>query len=229
MLNVLDFSDKRIVDGSLTSRVYYALERAILDGVYPDGSSLTESKISSELNVSRTPVREALFRLEQEGLVRIIHNKGAVVTGVSLADIRDIYAIRMQVEGLASRWAAERATPEQIHRMQEIVELEMFYAEKHDIQQTRHLDSVFHSELYDASGSSPLRRTLSTYHNYVGRARERSFARGDRPILAAREHSGILSAIIEKNGDLAEKLTREHISNALTNLLASIDNGAERE
>ena len=226
---MLDFTEKKNSDGSLTSRVYSALEKAILDGVYPDGSSLTESRISSELNVSRTPVREALFRLEQEGLVRIVHNKGAVVTGVSLEDIRAIYTIRMQVEGLASRWAAERASDEQIKRMHEIVDLEMFYARKTDIAQTRNLDSLFHSELYEASGSNPLRRTLSTYHSYIGRARERSFARKDRPILAAKEHMGILDAIISKDGDLAEKLTREHISNALSNLLKSIDEGsAER-
>ncbi|MBE6938700.1 MAG: GntR family transcriptional regulator [Ruminococcaceae bacterium] len=226
---MLDFTEKKNGDGSLTSRVYAALEKGILDGVYPDGSSLTENKLSSELNVSRTPVREALFRLEQEGLVRIVHNKGAVVTGVSLADIRDIYTIRMQIEGLASRWAAERASDQQIKRMHEIVDLEMFYASKTDIGQTRNLDSLFHSELYEASGSNPLRRTLSTYHSYIGRARERSFARGDRPVLAAKEHMGILDAIISKDGDLAEKLTREHISNALSNLLKSIDEGsAER-
>ncbi|MBR4942166.1 MAG: GntR family transcriptional regulator [Clostridia bacterium] len=219
---MLDFSENKMVDGSLTSKVYAALERDILDGVYPDGFSLTESKISAELKVSRTPVREALFRLEQEGLVRIVHNKGAVVIGVSLDDIRDIYTIRMQVEGLASRWAAERATDEHIRRMREIVDLEMFYAQKSDVQQTRHLDSLFHSALYEACGSNPLRKTLSTYHSYIGRAREKSFARGDRPVLAAKEHMGILDAIVSKNGDLAEKLTREHISNAMANLLASI-------
>lgn len=220
---MLDFGEKKTGDGSLTSRVYAILERDILDGVYPDGTSLTESRISSDLKVSRTPVREALFRLEQEGLVRIVHNKGAVVTGVSQKDICDIYAIRMQVEGLASRWAAERASDEQIKRMREIVELESFYAEKDDIQQSRNLDSLFHSELYEASGSNPLRRTLSTYHSYIGRARETSFARGNRPVAAAKEHSGIIEAIAQKNGDLAEKLTREHIANALENLLASLE------
>ena len=227
---MLDFSDKKNTDGSLTSRVYHALERAILDGEYPDGCSLTESKISSELNVSRTPVREALFRLEQEGLVRIVHNKGAVVTGVSLDDIRDIYAIRMHIEGLASRWAAERASDEMIRRMREILDLEMFYAQKADIQQTRNLDSLFHSELYEASGSNPLRRTLSTYHSYIGRARERSFARGDRPLVAAKEHLEILDAVAAKNGDLAERLTRDHISNALINLLATVEesNGEQK-
>ena len=220
---MLDFNEIKAGDGSLTSRVYAVLERDILDGVYPDGTSLTESRISSELNVSRTPVREALFRLEQEGLVSIVHNKGAVVRGVSSDDIRDIYTLRMQIEGLASRWAAERGTPEQLQKMREILELERFYAQKGDVQQSRNLDSVFHAALYEASGSSPLRRTLSAYHSYIGRARERSFGHGDRPLVSVSEHERILDAVCAHDGDLAEALTREHIKNALESFLAAME------
>ena len=89
--------------GSLTSRVFHKIEKDIVDGTYPPGQNLTECRLCETLGVSRTPVREALFQLEQEGLVRITHNKGAVVVGVSEKDIDDIYTIRMQIEGLASK------------------------------------------------------------------------------------------------------------------------------
>ena len=208
--------------GSLTSRVFHRIEKDIVDGTYRPGENLTESKLCESLGVSRTPVREALFQLEQEGLVRITHNKGAVVVGVSEKDINDIYTIRMQIEGLASKWAAERITAEEKKRLEEIVELEAFYAARGNVEQSRNLDHSFHDGLYAASGSNPLRNTLRTFHNYIGRARENSFKTGDRAVVAAAEHRAILDAITAGDGELAERLTREHIVNAKANLFRFI-------
>ena len=208
--------------GSLTSRVFHKIEKDIVDGTYPPGQQLTESRQCDTLGVSRTPVREARFQLEQEGLVRITHNKGAVVVGVSEKDIDDIYTIRMQIEGLASKWAAERITDAEKKRLAEIVELEAFYAERGNVEQSRYLDHSFHDGLYAASGSNPLRITLRTFHNYIGRARENSFKTGDRAMIAAAEHRAILEAINMGDGERAERLTREHIVNAKANLLRFI-------
>ena len=208
--------------GSLTSRVFHKIEKDILDGTYAPGAGLTEAKLCETLGVSRTPVREALFQLEQEGLIRIAHNRGAVVIGISEKDIDDIYTIRMQIEGLASKWAAERITEQEKTRLAEIVELAIFYAEKGNIEQTWYLDHSFHDGLYTASGSNPLCNTLRTYHNYVGRAREKSFKTGDRAIVAAQEHKKILDAVVAGDGELAEQLTRQHIIMAKANLLKFI-------
>ena len=89
-------------DRSLRIRVFNAIENAILDGEYKDGDSLNELRLSKELGISRTPVREALMQLELEGLVRSVPNKGAVVVGVTEKDIHDIYEIRIRIEGLAA-------------------------------------------------------------------------------------------------------------------------------
>ncbi len=89
---------------SLADKVFKKLEEEILNGALKAGENLTELRISARLGVSRTPVREAIHRLEQDGLVQLTPNKGAVVVGVSEKDLRDIYAIRMKLEGLASRW-----------------------------------------------------------------------------------------------------------------------------
>lgn len=224
VVNMINLFDDSEVKNSLTSRVFRQVEREILDGTLAPGSALTEMKLSQQLGVSRTPVREALFQLEQEGLVNIIPNKGAVVVGITKKDIEDIYTIRMQIEGLASKWAAERITPQETKRLKEIVELEMFYAKRGDILQSRNLDTTFHSALYDASGSKPLKNTLKAFHNYIGKARETSFGSGGRALISAIEHMRILEAIQKGDGGLAESLTNQHIKNAKANLLDSMKN-----
>ena len=208
--------------GSLTSKVFKNLEEKILEGSLAPGESLTENRLSEEYGVSRTPVREALFQLELEGLVRITPNKGAVVVGISEQDIEDIYTIRMSIEGLASRWAAQRITKEELNRLSEIVDLQRFYVERGDITQCWYLDGAFHSVIYDASRSNPLRNTLKGFHNYIRRAREASFHVGDRARIANEEHAMILEAIKNGNGEDAERLTSEHIALAKANLLRTI-------
>lgn len=89
-------------DQSLRGRVFRRLREDILSGVYKENDELREAAIGEELGVSRTPVREALRQLELEGLVSIIPNKGAYVTGISLKDVHDIYMIRSMLEGLCA-------------------------------------------------------------------------------------------------------------------------------
>ena len=205
-------------DRSLRIRVFNAIENAILDGEYRDGDSLNELKLSKELGVSRTPVREALMQLELEGLVRNVPNKGAVVIGVTEQDIHDIYEIRIRIEGLAVRLCAENITDDELRALEQIVDLQEFYLLKNDTEQIWKLDGDFHKIIYDASRSRPLRFTLSNFHNYIKKARDISVQTEGRAEKTVAEHRAILDAIKEHNGSLAEKLTAEHISNAEDNL-----------
>ena len=212
-------------DRSLRIRVFNAIENAILDGEYKDGDSLNELRLSKELGVSRTPVREALMQLELEGLVRNVPNKGAVVVGVTEQDIHDIYEIRIRIEGLAARLCAENITDE-LRALEQIVDLQEFYLLKNDTEQIWKLDSDFHKIIYDASRSRPLRFTLSNFHNYIKKARDISVQTEGRAEKTVAEHRAILDAIKEHNGALAEKLTADHISNAEENLF---DNGLKMD
>ena len=101
-------------DHSLSSRVFQKIREDIIKGKYQEHDELRENTIGKELGVSRTPVREALRQLELEGLVTIVPNKGAYVTGISTKDVKDIYAIRSMLEGLCARWATENITEEQL-------------------------------------------------------------------------------------------------------------------
>lgn len=209
-------------NGPLRVQVFKAIENAVLNGEFKAGDSLNELKISSELGVSRTPVREALMQLELEGLVKNIPNKGAVVIGVSEKDIEDIYAVRIRIEGLAAKLCAENISEEELDALQKIVDLQEFYLSKNDAEQIWRLDGDFHKLIYNASQNRPLRFMLSNFHNYIKRARDISVHAEGRAEKTVSEHKAILEAVKNKDGELAELLTARHIANAKNNLLEQI-------
>ncbi|MBC7766232.1 MAG: GntR family transcriptional regulator [Hyphomonadaceae bacterium] len=203
---------------SLRARVFTAIEEGILSGRIAQGQSLIETKLSDELGVSRTPVREAIRQLELEGLVRIVPNKGAVALGISAQDIDDIYAIRMLIEGLAARWAVEKITHDEIDQLKESVDLFEFYVKRNDMGHLQEMDSRFHELIYEACKSNPLRQTLTNFHHYIKRARVVSFESPGRAKKALDEHKAILNAIIARDSNKAEQLTCEHVRNAKANV-----------
>jgi DNA-binding GntR family transcriptional regulator len=206
--------------GSLRAQVFSELEREILEGGIPAGEAIIESRISEELGVSRTPVREAIRQLELEGLVRTIPNKGAVVIGISKKDIEDIYTIRMHIEGLAARWSAENITESEIGAMREVVDLQSFYVERGETHKVWNLDTHFHEIIHSSCRSNPLWHTLSGFHHYIRMAREISFKTEGRALAAVSEHRRILDAIAARDGDAAEKLAFLHIKNAKENIIS---------
>ena len=141
---------------SIADQVFEELERDILVGAYARDELLTEIKLSEKMGVSRTPIREALRRLDQEHIIEITP-KGARVIGITPDDIRDIFEIRLRIEGLAARWAAEKATDEDIASMKEVLDLQEFYTTKSSPEQLKNTDSRFHELLYAASNSNALR------------------------------------------------------------------------
>ncbi|RCX18875.1 DNA-binding GntR family transcriptional regulator [Anaerobacterium chartisolvens] len=204
---------------SLRGKVFIQLQNDILNGKYQSGDSLIETRLSEDLGVSRTPIREAIRQLELEGLVRSIPNKGAIVTGISDQDIEDIYTIRMMIEGLASRWAAEKITQTELQELKEAFDMEEFYTVKNDTAHLLELDSRFHDIIFKASKSKPLIHTLSTFHHYVQSARNASLSSPGRAKKVLEEHRAILQAIIDKDPDRAELLTNLHVKNASMNLI----------
>jgi DNA-binding GntR family transcriptional regulator len=178
--------------------------------------------LAEELGVSRTPIREAIRQLELEDLVQTIPNKGAIVKGISPQDIKDIYTIRMMIEGLAARWAAEKITPEELKELREALEFEEFYTMKNDVAHLGKYDFKFHDIIFKASKSKPLMHTLSTFHHYVQRARNASFETPGRALKALEEHRNIYNAIAAGDAERAEKLTTEHVYNASLNLLNNV-------
>lgn len=205
-------------DGSLGAKVYAILEQQILDGVRPAGEVLTENALSAQLGVSRTPVREALRRLEQESLVQD-SPKGLVVVGLSRKDLSDIYEIRVRIEGLAARWAAEYITAEQIARLREIVDLQEFYTLKERTDRVQDMDSEFHSTVYSSCASKPVKDTLGMFHHKIQQYRKASMENSSRATQVVAEHRAIIAALDQHDPDLAEELAVKHITNARASVL----------
>ena len=208
---------------SLEERVFLALEAEILAGQLKKGETLTEIALSTRHGVSRTPLRGALHRLAEEGLIEIVPNRGAVVIGVGREELIDIYKIRMRLEGLASREATEKISDEDIEKLRESVELAEFYIKRQDAEHLKELDSQFHDIIYKASGNRLLYKTLSELHRNIQFYRQRSITVEGRLEKSISEHREILAAIERRDAVEADRLTSLHIQAALENLLAVTD------
>ena len=208
---------------SLEERVFLILEDEILSGKLKRGETLTETALSQRLGVSRTPLRGALHRLAEEGLVEMSPNRGAVVVGIGREELIDIYKIRMRLEGLASAEAAKKITDEDIKKLHDTLELADFYIAKRDAEHLKELDSEFHNIIYRASGNRLLCKILSELHRNIHFYRKRSLAVVERLEKSAAEHKEILSAIERGDRAEADRLTSMHVGAALENLLAVSD------
>ena len=204
---------------SLRGRVYHKIREDILDGKYHENEELKEVTIGEELGVSRTPVREAFRQLELEGLIQIIPNKGAYVTGITVKDVKDIYMIRSKLEGLCARWATQHITKEQMEELEENIYLSEFHAQKGHNEQIAELDNRFHEILYEACNSKMLEHQLRDFHEYVLRVRRKTLSQNKRSTESTKEHRMIMEAIKEKNPDEAERLANVHIVNAYENMV----------
>ena len=207
---------------SLEEMVYKKLEDEILSGIHTRGKPLTEMSLTRRLGVSRTPVRGALHRLSEDGLVELIPNKGAVVVGVNTQDLVDIYNIRMRLEGLASKCSAARISDEQLKRLKESVELSEFYINKEDADKLKELDTQFHTIIYNCSGNHLLSKILTELHRKTKAYRRLSLSVPGRLVSSIEEHREIYEAIAEKDGERAESLTALHVQNALNNMLMTM-------
>lgn len=217
---------------SLEEQVYLELEEEILSGKLTRGAPLGEIALSARLGVSRTPVRSAIHRLAEEGLVETVANKGAVVVGITTEDLIDIYKIRVRLEGLASAIAATRINKDDLRTLRESVELSEFYLKRIDASDTdrlKELDSQFHETIYKVSGNRLLCKTLSELHRKIKLYRKLSLSVPGRLECSVLEHKEILEAIEAHDAEAADRLTSLHIERALDNLIFAFEKGINKE
>ena len=203
---------------SLADQVFDHLENDILSGKYQRGEILTESKLSAELGVSRTPIREALRRLEQEHIIEE-SGKGSVVIGINEKDLEDIFMIRKSLECQVAALAAKNRTEEQLKQLHEALEFQEFYLNKKDPDQIKLMDSRFHETLYKLSGSTAFYDTLVPLHKKIQKYRRASVTNSSRAEASVAEHRKIYEAIESQNTALAAKYASEHVENAYKHIM----------
>ncbi len=202
---------------SLADQVFEHLETDILSGKYQKGESLTENKLSAELGVSRTPIREALRRLEQEHLIEETP-KGMVVVGIGEKDLADIFAIRGALEGKAAELAAKKHTESQLAVVREAHEFQEFYLGKQDPDRIKSMDSRFHETIYKMTGSTIFYDVLMPLHKKILKYRKASVSDRSRATSSVAEHRAIYEAIAANNAKLASQLITEHLNNAYNHI-----------
>lgn len=199
----------------LSEVVYRNLRRAIIRGDLAQGATVSETELARRLAVSKTPVREALSRLAQDGLVITTPHKGAVVTNLAREDVEEIYRVRMQLEGLAARMAAERLTEEHAKTLAAIVEsLEVATASR-DAEALRGRYVLLHQAVWDASQTRRLPALLLGLQDYVEMSRLSLFFEPSGLEVGLEEHRRIVHAIAARDPDGAEQAMAEHIGHTL--------------
>ena len=203
---------------SLADQVFDKLENDIIQGVYPKGEILTELKLVEQLGVSRTPIRDALRRLEQERLIADT-GKGSLVLGITDDDLLDIMNIRERIEGLVAYYAAKNITPEGAAELKHLTDLQDFYFSKHDTEHLRQVDDEFHDAICRLSNRTVISDTLIPLHRKTRRYRRISMEDWDRTTQTRKEHMEIYKAIASGDADLSKKLMKQHILNAKAHMI----------
>ena len=206
---------------SLADQVFEKLENDIIHGVYPRGEILTELKLVEQLGVSRTPIRDALRRLEQERLIEDT-GKGSLVLGITADDLLDIMNIREQIEGLCAYYACVNMTPEGLKELEHIIDLQDFYFSKWDTVRLRQADDMFHDTICELSGRAVIRDTLVPLHRKTRRYRKLSLQDKSRAVISLQEHHAIFDALRSQDPEKARIVMNDHIKKAKEHMLEEL-------
>ena len=206
---------------SLADQVFEKLENDIIQGVYPRGEILTELKLVEQLGVSRTPIREALRRLEQERLIEE-SGKGSVVLGITPDDLLDIMNIRERIEGLCAYYACVNMTEDGLKELQHIVDLQDFYFERWDTDHLQKADDMFHDAICALSRRSVIRDTLVPLHRKTRRYRRNALLDKERATQSLKEHHAILDALLARDPDKVKEAMDFHMGKVKANLLKGL-------
>jgi DNA-binding GntR family transcriptional regulator len=202
--------------------VYVRLKDAILTGSLRPMERITENKVAASYGLSRTPVREAFRRLETEGLIQVIPQRGSFVSQPSVEDILEIYQIRMPLECMSARIAAERIEDDQLAELENLVNAERARAEGRSAERSLRASARFHAALYACTRNKRLASFLVDMQNQVHRVRVLWPSTVARLEETWKEHAAILTALKSRDGAEAERLMRLHLERARATTLNRI-------
>lgn len=195
-------------------RAYHAVRNDIIEGRYAPGDRVTESEVAASAKVSRTPVREALHRLEAEGLIRFVPNQGAFVSSFGRREAEETFELRVMLESYAVRLCARRAGPAQLLALRRLAEEQLAVSEQRVdgfLQRVSDLNSRFHEDLLAAAGSDPLRAALGSLANAPLVFQTFRDYSQEELVRSARHHLEIVTALEAGNADWAASVMRAHI------------------
>jgi DNA-binding GntR family transcriptional regulator len=195
----------------LSSQVHRRLLEEILSGRRPSGSVLRETELASELNVSRTPIREALRRLRADGLVELQANRSAIVRSLTAEQIVHVYQVREALEGMAAELACPRLRAADFARLDKLAEAAGRARSPLDVAPFHRFDAELHRLIAERSGNPVLAREITRFHDLVQLVRDRVGNLDDCLLAAYDEHLAIIEALRSGNALAARQAMIEHI------------------
>lgn len=215
---------KLMVDEFLPLRdvVFKALRDAIVKGDLKPGERLMEIQLANKMGVSRTPVREAIRKLELEGLVLMTPRRGAEVAGITEKDMVDVLEVRKAMERLAVELACDKITDEEIEKLKEEIALQKLAIKNNDLQEIVRLDVEFHDRLYGSTGNKRLIQMLNNLREHIYRYRIAYIKDVTQRNLLIDEHTLIIESIINRDKISAMKAIEKHIDNQELFILESL-------
>jgi len=207
------------------TEVFQKLLNAIISGYFKPGDRLVERDLSQVLGVSRTPIREVLRELERLNLVKSEPYKGVFVNKVTVKEANDIFVVRKNIEGLATKLCVENITEDIINNLQKNLITYQEALKISDIEKMLELDDEFHSIIYNSSENSILIDMIQHLRTMISYFRVRSLPTRQKETY--QEHENVFLAIKSKDADLAEKTIQDHISAFWLEVLYQVDKNYE--
>ncbi|NDL66751.1 GntR family transcriptional regulator [Anaerotalea alkaliphila] len=193
--------------------VFNSLREAILKGEFQPGERLMEKQLAEKMGVSRTPIREAIRKLELEGLVVMIPRKGAEVAQITEKDLKDVLEVRATLEALAVKIACQKMTEEELQALVDVNELFRQAANGHDTDQVIHQDVAFHDIIFQSTRNDKLIQIINNLREQIYRFRVEYITKMEDFQTLVEEHDDIVDAIRHRNNTLAQTLAERHIEN----------------
>ncbi len=202
----------------LSHKVYKIIKSAIIRGQFEPGTHIMEESIAKELNISRTPVREAVKRLVAEKYLTTIPNMGVFVPEISPNDLIEVLEIRLALEGLASFLAAKRVTPEGVTKLENILlKTDRIKKDKNEIEFSEY-NSEFHNFIFDIAGNKKLKEVYLDLIVQPYQTRIKSIRTPNQLNTIIQEHHSIVQAIKSKDPAKAQKVSQIHIERMIKNI-----------
>ena len=187
------------------------IEEAIVAGELEPGSVLRQEQLSERFGVSRTPVREALRRLEQDRIIHTAPGRGLVVTELTIKDAEDLLEMLALLDTHAAYLAAQRRSPAQADQLVEIAQMLLVAAERNDPAAWEEIDHPYHETLLDASGNLFLRRSIEDIRRRLQRLTYHLAIQPEHLIAGTHDHVVLAQAISERKAELAAEIMRQHL------------------
>ena len=206
----------------LRIKIYEAIKAGVLAGALKPGEETTENKLVSEIGVSRTPIREALQRLEAEGWIQRVPGKATVVTAISEKDLRDLYLMRSVLESLAVDLSTANLTDDALKEIHSTIEEMEFHSIRNNVQAVAAKNKEFHLHLVRLSDSRHILSALKSIYEQIDRIRDNTLKLPGRLKETLEQHRSIYRALEKRDHKQAAELVRQHILEVCELLLETI-------